>query len=324
MIGNITIPSDKGWADGEYVSEQETTMKPGIRILVVHDDERLRDIVSQTLSDDGHEVTKKTSGEEALDAFRENPFPLVIADIEMKSMNGIKLLQEVKQLHPDSEVILITNHPAVETAIEALRHEAFDYIMHAYDSLDLISSAVNRAAEKIKQTEEQCRLLDTLTKYNKELEQSWITFKDSAAHDEVTGLYNARYFHEALAVELNRASHYHRNLSVVFLDVKWHYYNNRAQGHEETARLLCTVSQMVKKRLRKSDLLVRYRDETFAILLPETPRDGTRCVIESIRRLISEHPFQGSEGNITVSMRIAVYPEDGTDGTALINNTTQC
>jgi diguanylate cyclase (GGDEF)-like protein len=294
------------------------------RILVVDDDERLRDIVSQTLSDDGHEVTKTTNGEEALDAFRENPFPLVIANIEMHSMSGIKLLQEVKQLHPDSEVILITNYPVIETAIEALRQKACDYIMNAYDSLDLISSAVNRAVEKIKQSEEHCRLLDMLTKYNKELEHSWRTFKDSAAHDDLTGLYNARYFHEALAVELNRASHYHRNLSLVFLDVKWHYYNNRAQGHEEKARLLCTVSQIVKKRLRKSDLLVRYRDETFAILLPETPRDGTRCVIESIRRLLSEHPFQGPERNITVSMRIAVYPEDGSDGDALISNTTQC
>jgi diguanylate cyclase (GGDEF)-like protein len=294
------------------------------RILVVDDDERLRDIISQTLSDDGHEVTKKTGGKEALAAFRENPFPLVIADIEMHSMSGIKLLQEIKQHHPDSEVILITNFPVIETAIEALRHKACDYIMNAYDSLDLISSAVNRALEKIKQSEEHRRLLDMLTNANRELEQSWRTSKDSAAHDQLTGLYNARYFHEALAVELNRASHYHRNLSLVFLDVKWHSPNNRAQGHEEKARLLCTISRIVKERLRKSDLLVRYRDETFAILLPETPRDGTRCVIESIRRLLSEHPFQGPEGNTMVSMRIAVYPGDGADGDALIDNATEC
>ncbi|MCK9418779.1 MAG: diguanylate cyclase [Nitrospirae bacterium] len=299
-------------------------MKPGIRIMVVNDDEKLRDIVSQTLSDDGHEVTKKRSGEEALDAFRKYPFSLVIADIEMQSMSGIKLLQEVKKLHPDSEVILITNYPAIETAIEALRLEACDYIMDTYDSLDLISSAVNRAVEKIKQTEEHYRLLDMLTKQNKELEQSRIKFTDLAVRDEVTGLYNAHYFHEALAIELNRSSHHHRNVSVVFLDVTWHNSDRSTRGHEEKARLLCTVSQIIKKRLRKSDLLVRYRDETFAILLPETPRDGTQCVIESLRRLLSEHPFQGAEGNITVSMRMAVYPEDGADGTALINNATHC
>jgi len=165
---------------------------------------------------------------------------------------------------------------------------------------------------------------EELGRSNKELEQSWISFKNATVLDDVTGLYNARYFHEALAVELNRSSHYHRNVSIVFLDVNWHHGNNRVPGHEEKTRLICTVSQIVKKRLRKSDLLVRYRDETFAMLLPETPREDTRYLIESIRRLLSEQPLQLSEGNITFGMRIAVYPEDGADGTALINNTTQC
>jgi len=317
---------ETGREDGESGSGQETAMKQGVRIMVVDDDERLRDIISQTLSDDGHEVTKKTTGKEALDAFREGPFPLVIADIEMDHISGFKLLREVKKLHPTTEVILITNYPAVETAIEALRLKACDYIMNASGSLDLILSAVNRAVEKIQQNEEYNRLLTMLMKQNKELEQSWITYREAAARDEATGLYNAGYFHEALAIELNRASHYHRSLSLLFLEVTGSSRSNSKRAHEakEKASPLYTVSRIVQKRLRKSDLLVRYRDEMLAILLPETPRDGSRCVIESLRRLLSEQPLQGPDRNITVSMRLAVYPEDGADGAALIKNAAPC
>lgn len=298
----------------------------GIRILVVDEEDKLRETVSRTLSSDGHEVTQIASGKKAIDAFRKHPFPLVISDIEMKNMSGIELLQEVKQLHPDSEVILMTNHPSMETAIAALRHEACDYIMKAYDSLDLITSAVNRAVKKVQHSEEHRRLLDLLTKQNEELEHSWRTFKEAAAHDELTGLFNLRYFHEALDVEVNRSSHFKRNLSLVFVDVKFNQRNNLSTGTEEKTRLLCIVAQIVNNRLRKSDLLARYQDETFAILLPETSGDGTQCVIDGIRQLLSENPLLSREalpaGNITFSMRTAVYPEDGVDGTALIRNTT--
>lgn len=299
---------------------------PGIRILVVDEEDSLRETVSQALNSSGHEVTQKTSGEDALDSFRKNPFPLVISDIEMKNMNGIKLLQEIKKLRPATEVILITNYPSIETAVSALRHEACDYIMKAYDSLDLISSAVNRAVKKIQYSEEHRKMLDMLTKQNKELERTWRTLKDSTARDELTGLYNFRYFHEALEVELIRAGHFSRNLSLVFIDIKCHKHDKSAPAPDEKARLLRSVAEIVKKRLRKSDLLVRYQDDTFAMLLPETPRDGTRRVIDGIRQLLSGHTFQCREdqsvGNISISMRIAVYPEDGTNAAALIYNTS--
>jgi diguanylate cyclase (GGDEF)-like protein len=301
-------------------------MSLGIRILVVDEDEKLQRILSQALSEDGHHVTQKTSGKTALNAFRKEPFPLVITDIEMRSMSGIRVLQEIKQLDRGSEVILITKYPAVETAIEALRCEAFDYIIKTYDSLDLIWSAVNRAVEKIRRAEEYRNQLDMLARQNSELESAWRVFKNSAVRDEVTGLYDHRYFHEALAVELDRSRRINRNMSVVFVDVIYHGNQSSTHWQEEKAQLFLAVARTVQSRLRRTDLLVRYRDDALAILLPETPRTGTLCVTDGIRQFLSEHPFGGSDARSTASMsidmRTAVYPDDGSDVASLIDRSS--
>ena len=69
----------------------------GLRILVVDDDESLVAIISEVLEDDGYDVTTASSGEEAIELFRNTRFPLVITDIRMPGMTGIELLQAVKR-----------------------------------------------------------------------------------------------------------------------------------------------------------------------------------------------------------------------------------
>src|SRR3990172_12751615 len=103
--------------------------KMGERILIVEDEKSVLGMISQILREEHHEVTAVPSGEEALDRFRRNPYPLVIADIRLGGMSGIELLNEIKRIHPDTQVLLITGYASLETAVTALRSGAYDYLM---------------------------------------------------------------------------------------------------------------------------------------------------------------------------------------------------
>src|SRR6187455_3394162 len=79
-----------------------------MRILVADDEPTLRTVMSQVLTDEGHEVTTAPNGEEALDLFRANPFQLVVTDIVMGRMSGIELLIQVRDIDPECLVVVMT------------------------------------------------------------------------------------------------------------------------------------------------------------------------------------------------------------------------
>jgi diguanylate cyclase (GGDEF)-like protein len=312
----------EGTLFAELEKKGETSVKPKMRILVVDDEPEIREVLSQFLSTDGNEVKLAASGEEALEAFRKEPFPLVISDVIMKKMSGIDLLQEVKRLEPDTEVILITHYADIDTAIAALRHGAFDYLMKTYDTIESISTVVERAFDKIRRREEERMLLEGLHRHNVELERNRNSLKDSAVRDELTGLYNHHYLHEALAVELNRAAHSKQSFSLIIFDVEYCPLDGAPKVNADKTHLHIVAAEIAKKRLRKTDLIVRYHEEKFIALFPETPRDGAHCVAENIRKLVASRPVRDfgmrSAGEIVVCLGTAVYPEDGTDSTTLI------
>jgi signal transduction histidine kinase len=120
-----------------------------IRVLVVDDEESLLAVLSQVLSKNGHDVTAAASGEEGWEIFQADPFPLVITDIVMKKMTGIELLQKIKEMCPETEVIIITSYASLDTAVNALRSGAYDYLFKPFEDLEMISAVTARAVEKI-------------------------------------------------------------------------------------------------------------------------------------------------------------------------------
>ena len=141
-----------------------------VRILIVDDEAGVRQVLEQVLQEDGFQVTLAADGRSALKLFEENPFPLVIADIVMPEMNGIELLQSIRKLNSTTQVIIITSYASVETAVEALRCGAYDYLFKPFESLDLVSAAARRALERIELERENRRLLAKLQDQNRELE----------------------------------------------------------------------------------------------------------------------------------------------------------
>ncbi len=117
-------------------------------ILLVDDEEDIREVLSISLMDAGYTVHTAENGEEGLATFREVRPPVVLTDIKMPGMDGIELLRRIKAEDPETEVIMITGHGDMDLAIRSFKDEAVDFITKPID-VDALQVSVNRAREKI-------------------------------------------------------------------------------------------------------------------------------------------------------------------------------
>jgi CheY-like chemotaxis protein len=140
-------------------------------ILIVDDEASVRNVLSQVLENDGYKTKDATTGEEALECLKKEHFSLVITDIVMPGMTGIELLEKIKQLYPTTEVIIITSHASLDTAITAIRHGAYDYLFKPFEDISLISAAATRAVEKARLISLNQNLLEELEREKEELER---------------------------------------------------------------------------------------------------------------------------------------------------------
>jgi len=116
-----------------------------LRILIVDDEVEITEILADLLSED-YDCSRAGSAEEALASLREGEFQLVISDITMPGMSGLDMIPHVKELSPDTVVVMISGMQTVESAIGALRLGAFDYLMKPFD-LRQVEAVVKRALE---------------------------------------------------------------------------------------------------------------------------------------------------------------------------------
>ncbi len=117
-------------------------------ILVVDDEKSQREILEMILSEEGYDVTTAASGEAALKFARDRRFDLALTDLKMTGMDGIELLQHLLAFDSSIIVILLTAHGSIESAKEALRRGAFDYLEKPYDK-DALLATINRALDRL-------------------------------------------------------------------------------------------------------------------------------------------------------------------------------
>ncbi|MCP4111285.1 MAG: response regulator [Desulfobacteraceae bacterium] len=118
------------------------------KLLLVDDEEGIRKVLSISLADRGYEVYTAENGEEALKIFRDTNPPIILTDIKMPGMDGLELLQKIKEENPETEVIMITGHGDMELAIKSLKYDAVDFVSKPIND-DILEIAINRAREKI-------------------------------------------------------------------------------------------------------------------------------------------------------------------------------
>lgn len=116
-------------------------------ILIVDDEEVMCDSCKQVLSRDGHEVDTVLSGEEALDRIEKCAYDILITDLKMPGIDGMKLLETVKETYDEVDVIMITGYASIDTAVQATRLGAFDYVPKPFTPAEL-RSVTARALER--------------------------------------------------------------------------------------------------------------------------------------------------------------------------------
>jgi signal transduction histidine kinase len=120
----------------------------GKDVLLVDDEEGIRKVLGIYLEDAGYRVHKAASGQEALSIFSTVQPKIVLTDIKMPGMDGIELLQQLKRLNPDAEIIMITGHGDIDLAIRSLKYEATDFITKPIHP-EVLEIALKRARERI-------------------------------------------------------------------------------------------------------------------------------------------------------------------------------
>lgn len=118
-------------------------MSEAKRILVVDDDEMICDLLKETFQRKKYEVEIALKGKEALDRIRENRFDLVLSDIRLPDISGMRVLTEIKKEWPDLGVIMITAYGSIKNAVKAMKQGAFDYIPKPFD-LDELEMVVDK------------------------------------------------------------------------------------------------------------------------------------------------------------------------------------
>jgi DNA-binding NtrC family response regulator len=107
--------------------------KNKLKVLVVDDEAGFRNLLKWELESLDIQVETAADGAEGLQRAAETPFDVIITDITMPEMDGLKLLEKIKKIAPNTEVIIVTGFGAVETAVHAMKNGAFDFVLKPYD-----------------------------------------------------------------------------------------------------------------------------------------------------------------------------------------------
>ncbi len=131
------------------------------RVLIVDDERAIRDLLSDAVRHTGYEVFSASNGEEALSLIRQENIHIAICDIRMPGMSGIELLKQILDISPETIVIMITAYASVETAVNALRNGALDYILKPIVYEDVIAK-ISRIDQYLKIKRENQILRDEI------------------------------------------------------------------------------------------------------------------------------------------------------------------
>jgi two-component system, OmpR family, response regulator CpxR len=127
-----------------------------IKVLLVDDEEQFVDVLAQRLEGRGFQVNTAFNGDDALAFVEEHDVDVVILDVLMPGRNGVDTLQEIKRVRPITEVIMLTGHATVETAIQGMKLGAYDYLMKPTDTAELVDKITKAQARK-KEQEDRIR-----------------------------------------------------------------------------------------------------------------------------------------------------------------------
>ncbi|MFH1281222.1 MAG: diguanylate cyclase [Candidatus Omnitrophota bacterium] len=275
-------------------------------ILVIDPDQKVRDKFKELFSEKGYTVYTADTGMDAAKKIKGIPADMVITEIKIPDLNGIEVIRKFKQINSDLCIIVLTAHESVETAVAAMKDGALDYIKKPF-KLDELSHIVNRTRDYIK-----------LSLGEKRREVSI----ELGIADELTKVYNRRYFDEVINREINRVKRYNRLLSLIMISVEDLQAYNEAYGSSAADKILVEIGKTLNNSCRNVDYVCRYASDEFSVILPETGKYGASATASrmlNLSRLIRiDDPKAILSGRASLCIGVVSCPDDAVSKEQLI------
>jgi diguanylate cyclase (GGDEF)-like protein len=317
-------------------------------ILIIDDEPIIVDAISASLEGEGYEILSAENGKEGLELYYEKKPVVIILDLRMPVMDGIKFLENLRP-SPDSasSVIVLTGHGDEEDMKNCFRLGVSAFLRKPFNLYEL--KGIVRNSVELKRTqrhlreeiagrikiEEELRMhrdhLETLVEkrteelaianeeLRKEIEERRLIeekLQGLATTDSLTGAYNRIKFTELIAREIERFKRYGIPLSLMMFDLD-HFKNvNDAFGHAVGDQILKKVTDIVAENKRILDYLVRWGGEEFMMIATETSLEPTVTLAERIRKVLEDHRFATVDG-VTVSLGVTQFKEGDTVDTVI-------
>jgi diguanylate cyclase (GGDEF)-like protein len=286
-------------------------------ILIVDDDEQIQNLVRELLCAD-HECVVVGSFEKALAVLQSVSFELVLSDINLGASSGLNLVPRILEQTPETVVIMISGQAAIESAIEAMRVGAFDYITKPLD-VRHVRAAVRRALNHHK-------LLTEKRQYENHLEelvqQRTAEIEHLAYHDRLTDLPNRFLFADRCAQAIATAQHDKHLLGVLLVSLDRLKKVTDTLGHAAGDIVLSEAAGRLRRCIGESDTVARFDGDEFALLLTHLNQTGdateaSMAIIEAFKP-----PFRLGEQDVymTASIGISLFPSNGEDSATILKN----
>jgi len=258
--------------------------------LIVDDEIEVSKVFTESLSSLGFNADSENSGKNALQRIKNKKYTFLITDVNMPEFSGIELIKKVREEKIDISIIAMTGYDKNYTYMDVINAGANDFVTKPCN-INEIEAKINRIL-----TEKSVR--DKLAKLS-------IT-------DNLTGLFNQRYFHDRLEEEVNRAKRQNHPLSLILLDLdKFKKYND-TYGHLAGDEALANSGKIILSNIRENvDIAFRYGGDEFAIILVEANKE---IVLNTSERL--KKGFKEGDG-VTASIGFVTY-SDGMSASDLI------
>src|SRR6185503_2188107 len=313
MSSTRTVTQIKG--PGKLNKEMENQNKPSI--LIIDDDEQIRELLAEALKDRFF-CTAVDSAEKALAVLANVEFSLGVSDINMSGISGLERVPRISQIAPDTVVVMISGQQAIESAIEAMRVGAYDYITKPLD-IRHVGAAVDRAMthhELLKQKRQYENHLEEL------VETRTAEVQHLAYYDSVTDLPNRALFTDRLQQVLKNAGHNRQMAGLLLVALDRFKKLDDTLGHASGDLLLQQVARRLAQQTKEGITIARFGGDEFAFLLNSIERvdeaaEFARDILETLR---PSFMLEAHELYLTASIGISVFPSDGSDAETIMKN----
>ncbi|HLC26177.1 MAG TPA: diguanylate cyclase [bacterium] len=304
-----------------FSKSQEVQKASQIRVLVVDDDHGVTSILQELFETAGYEVTIARSPREAVALAADQEFDLMMTDWNMPEMDGLQLTQKIKAAQPYCAVILMTGYGSQETVVNAFTNAHVDnYLTKPFSRKELLSMADLAIREQgLRRREENFYkdLEERVKRATAELAMKNKLLRDLSIRDDLTKLYNQRYFHKKIDQEVRRAYRQNHPLTLVLFDIDGFKLYNDTYGHQKGNEILRKVGEIVSRMVRRDiDSAFRYGGDEFVVILPETSEERALQVAERIRLACEKR------ASVTVSVGVRCYVREDTPD-SLLRDTDQ-